>query len=452
MLKLYNSLTKKVEDFTPLHDKRVGIYVCGPTVYAPSHLGHARTWIFFDWLRRYLVYKGLKVKFIQNITDVGHLIADAETGEDKIEKIAKKEGKTPEEIARRFEKEYFRDLANLNILKPEGSPRASEHIKDIIEFIQVLIKKGHAYEVGGNVYFDVSSFADYGKLSGRAVDEARQDTRIKSDPKKKNQADFALWLRSSKEHLQKWSSPWGEGLPRAESRGYPGWHIECSVMSQKYLGQPFDIHGSASEHIFPHHENEIAQSEAYAGKILARFWLHAGMLLIDSKKMSKSLNNYLTIEDALKENSADTIKIAFMTTFWRKPYDLTKKAILEAKKLENRLVRSKMEAQPVKTGFPTQFEQALDDDFNVPKALAVILENLTKLSRRDFEIIEEIFGLKLIEEIKLTKEQGEMIKDREIAREKGDYKEADRIRKELEKEGIIVEDTAAGTRVLTKQG
>jgi len=440
MLRLYNSLTKKIEIFKPIKPRFVGMYVCGPTVYSSDHLGHARTWIFFDWLRRYFLEQNFKVKFVQNITDVGHLVADAEEGEDKIEKEAKEKGKTPTEIARFWESQYFEDLKNLNILKPDFSPRATDHIPEIIDFIQVLIKKNHAYVVGGNVYFDLSSFPAYGKLSGRKIDELISGSRIKIDPRKKSPADFALWLKADPSHLQKWPSPWGEG--------YPGWHIECSVLSTKYLGQPFDIHGAATELIFPHHENEIAQSEAFADKPLARYWLHAGMLKISGQKMAKSAGNFISINEALKNYAAETIKIAFMNTHWRKPFDWVKDAILEAEKIRIRLVRAKIEAQPIKTGFRTEINEALEDDFNVPQALAIILSNLSKLSRDDFDYLEKVFGLKLEEKIKLTSKQKKMVQEREKARQKEDFQKADQIRKELEKEGIIIEDTPAGPRVI----
>ncbi|MFA6492985.1 MAG: cysteine--tRNA ligase [Patescibacteria group bacterium] len=441
MLKIYNTLTRKTEEFKPLKDKQVGMYVCGPTVYGPDHIGHIKTWIFFDWLKRYLLYKGYKVKLVQNITDVGHLVGDEETGEDKIEKQAEKEQKKPEEIARYWEEEHLKDLKSLNFLAPDLMPRATDHIEDIVNFIETLILKGYAYEVKGNVYFNVSKDPNYGKLSGRKAENRETGTRVEIDRDKKDQADFALWLKAEN-HLQKWPSPWGEG--------YPGWHIECSVMSAKYLGQPFDIHGSGVEHIFPHHENEIAQSESFAGVPLSNYWLHTGMLTINGTKMSKSKGNYITVKDALKEYDADTLRIFLMTALWKKPIDWNKKALLEARKLKERLVRAKMEAQLVKTGFPTKLEMTLDDDFNLPKALAVILEDVGKLSRKDFEVIEEIFGLSLEEEIKLTQKQKELIKLREKAREKGDYKESDRIRKILEKEGFVVEDTLTGSRILPK--
>ena len=439
MLKIYNSLGRKIEEFKPIKEGEVGLYVCGPTVYGPDHLGHARTYIFFDWLRRYFLMHDYKVKFIQNITDVGHLMGDAEEGEDKIEKEAKEERKSPDEIARYWENEHFADMKALDVLTPTESPRATEHINDITDFINVLIEKGFAYEKGGNVYFSVDKIPDYGKLSGRNLDEEKQGTRVEVDKKKKNPADFVLWLKADDTHLQKWPSPWGEG--------YPGWHIECSVMSRKYLGQPFDLHGAANEHIFPHHENEIAQSEAYAGKPLANFWVHSGMLTVGDQKMSKSKYNYITIKDVLKEVDADTIKIAFMNTAWKKPFDWSKSAIFEAQKVRERLVRAKEKAQTLKTGIPLLIDEALENDFNVPQALAVIMENISKLSQDDFKYIEEIFGLELEDKIELSKKQEEMMQQRENARKSGDYGLADELRKKLYKEGIIVEDTASGSRI-----
>lgn len=440
MLKYYNSLTRQREIFKPQTKGRVGIYVCGPTVYGPDHLGHARTWIFFDWLRRFLLAKDLKVKFVQNITDVGHLVEE-ESGEDKIEKQAKALKKTPQEIARFFEAEHFKDLAALNILKPDISPRATDHIQDIIEFIKVLIAKGYAYENEGNVYFKVRAFPEYGKLSRRNFSKMKAGARIKNDPLKHDPIDFALWLKADPSHLQKWPSPW--------SKGYPGWHIECSVMSTKYLGQPFEIHGAASENIFPHHENEIAQSFAFAGKPLAHFFLHSGILLINNQKMSKSLKNFITIKDALAKIDADTIKIAFMATFWRKPFNWEEKAILEARKTKEKLIRAKNQAKTGQNNLKPTIEEILDNDFNTPKALAMILSHLDQLTKEDFQYLENVFGLVLESSLKLSLRQKKMIEEREKIRKTGDYQSADLIRKKLEKEGIKIEDTPKGTRVLT---
>jgi len=441
-MQIYNSLGKKLEEFKPLSDQKVGIYVCGPTVYGPDHLGHARTWIFFDWLRRYLSEKSYRVKYVQNITDVGHLIGDEEEGEDKIEKIARESHKTPGEIARFYEQRYFQDLVALNILKPDFSPRATDYIKDIIDYIEKLLAKKHAYEKNGSVYFDISTFADYGQLSGRKIEKTKEDTRIKANPEKKNQADFALWKNADESHLQTWQSPWG--------KGYPGWHIECSVMSEKLLGQPFDIHGSASEHIFPHHENEIAQSETRYERPLAKYWIHGGMLLVGGQKMSKSKKNYISIEDILAKHDADTVKLAFMTTHYRKPFNWEESTISEAEKTRIKLVRAKEVAQPIKTGYPTEIDQALEEDFNVPKALGIILKNLSQLSRNDFAYIEKIFGLRLNPETKLTVEQEGLYKERNEARSQSDYAKADELRKKLEKEGIMLEDGPTGTRYWKK--
>ena len=451
-MRLFNTLGHQKEEFKPLKDKVVNMYVCGPTVYDYDHLGHGRTFIIFDCIRRFLESEGYKVKYLQNITDVGHLTA-TEEGEDKIEKKAKLEKKDPFEIARFFEKEHFADMEALNVLKPDFSPRATDYISDFIKFIEKLIFKKHAYIIDGSVYFDVGNFGDYGKLSGRRVDELIAGARLEPNPKKKNPADFALWRKAAPEHLMQWDSPWG--------KGFPGWHIECSVMAQKFLGDTLDIHGGAVDLVFPHHENEIAQSEAANGKELARFWLHSGMLSINHQKMAKSLGNFITLKDVLKKYDSDTVRLAFLRTHWRRPFDWPasaragrdgqEKALVEAKKMAIRLRRARIEAQDVKTGYKTLIANALSDDFNTPKALSIIFEDLEKLGKSDFDYIEKVFGLTMRQEKILTSEQKKMLGERDIAREKEDFKKADEIRKNLEKQGIIVEDTTEGTRVLTLQ-
>jgi len=464
MIKFFNTLGHKKENFEPLKDKTVSMYVCGPTVYDYDHLGHARTFIIFDCIRRFLEAEGYKVKYLQNITDVGHLTDDADQGEDKIEKKAKEEKIDPFKISRFYEEEHFKDMAALNVLKPDLSPRATEHIKDFIKSIERLIKTKHAYPKDGNVYFDVTSFPEYGKLSGRKLDELLEAVRIEKDPRKKNPADFALWKKADPKHLMQWDSPWG--------KGFPGWHIECSSLAQKYLGDTLDIHGGAVELVFPHHENEIAQSESLTGRPLARFWLHTGLVTIKGQKMSKSAGNFITIKDLLKEYDLDTIRIAILRTHWRKPFDWDQTSFEEAKKLARRLERARLqrlsarlpmtgtvgqasdgeqargEAQNVKTGYKTAIANALADDFNSPKALGIILEDMSKLSQSDFDYLEKIFGLKMRGKVKLTKKQEEMIRKREKAREENNFQKADQIRKALEKEGIILEDTTEGTRVL----
>ncbi|GAH03789.1 unnamed protein product, partial [marine sediment metagenome] len=278
--------SRKKEKFKPQKDKIVKMYVCGPTVYDYDHLGHARVGIFYDIVRRYLTFLGHKVQFVQNITDVGHL-TESETGEDKIEKKAKFEKKTPEQIARFYEKEHFKDFAALNILKPTFSPRASKYIPQIIEFIEILIKKGYAYEVSGSVYFDVAKFKDYGKLSGRKSEEQKAGVRIEAEKGKKHPQDFALWKKADQGHIMQWDSLWG--------KGYPGWHIECSVINNEFFGPTTDIHGGAIELVFPHHENEIAQSESVTDKPFVRYWLHIGLVTVEDEKMSKSVGNIITI-------------------------------------------------------------------------------------------------------------------------------------------------------------
>lgn len=415
------------------------MYVCGPTVYGPDHLGHIKTWIFFDFLKRFFVAEGYKVKLVQNITDVGSLVGDGEVGEDKIEKTAKEEKKTPEEIARFYEVEHLKDLESLNFLKPDALPRATEHIKEIIEFIEKLIKKGHAYEKRGNVYFDVASDPSYGVLSGRKLEDMLTGTRIEEDKNKKNPADFALWKKAEEKNIQKWPSPWGEG--------YPGWHIECSVMSEKYLGITFDIHGSGIEHVFPHHENELAQSRCCNNQTLANYWLHTGMLSIDGEKMSKSRSNFITVKEALKSYSPDTVRLFFMTGLWRKPLDWSEASLEETRKMALKITRAKGEANIEKSGYRLEIAQALEDDFNTPKALSVIFSHLHELGKEDFDYIQEVFGLKLEDDLKLTQEQEDMVQEREKARKSGNYALADKIRKSLEEENISVEDTTEGTKI-----
>ncbi len=441
MIKFFNTLGHKKEEFKPLKDKIVTMYVCGPTVYDYDHLGHGRTFIIFDCIRRFLESEGYKVKYLQNITDVGHLVGDVDSGEDKIEKKAKEEKIDPYEIARKFENAHFQDMQALNVLKPDFSPRATDHINDFINLTKKLIEKKHAYVVDGSVYFDVASFGDYGKLSGRRVDELIAGKRIENDPKKKNPADFALWKKAEKNHLMQWDSPWG--------KGFPGWHIECSALAQKYLGDTIDIHGGAVELVFPHHENEIAQSEAVTGKPFSRYFLHSGLLNINGQKMAKSLGNFVTLKDILEKYDSDTVRLAVLRTHWRKPLDWQEEALEEAKKMAIRLMRARIEAQDVKTGYKTLIANALSDDFNTPKALSIIFEDLEKLGKSDFDYVEKVFGLKMRQGKKLTPEQEKMLEERDIAREKEDFKKADEIRKNLEKQGIIVEDTTEGTRVLT---
>lgn len=380
-LRIYNSLTRKKEEFKPLHPNRVHIYVCGPTVYSEPHIGHAKSYVSFDVVVRYFRYLGYTVKYVQNITDVGHLTDDADEGEDKISKEARRAKIEPMEIAQRFTWSFFDAMDALNVIRPDISPHASGHIIEQIEVVKKLIAKGFAYEANGSVYFDVSKFPEYGKLSGRKVEELESGTRIEINPEKRNPNDFALWKKADPSHLMQWPSPWGQG--------FPGWHIECSVMSMKYLGETFDIHGGGLDNIFPHHECEIAQSEAATGKPFARYWMHNNMVTVNGSKMGKSLGNFSTVADALSKYSAATIRYFVLSSHYRNPLDFSDKALEGAQtgiekvqstvaKLKE-LVASSSELQDFKPPFSVaeyrkNFEQAMDDDFNTPKAIAVLFD------------------------------------------------------------------------------
>src|SRR5512137_2970523 len=293
-LRLYNSLTRRTEEFTPIVEGKVGIYVCGPTVYGHAHLGHAKSYISFDVLVRYLRYLDYSVTYVQNITDVGHLTDDADAGEDKIAKAALKERKHPMALAEYYTRSYFEDMDKLNVIRPDISPRASGHIVEQIELVKTLLAKRYAYEVNGSVYFDVAKFPGYGKLSGRNTEEMQAGARVEVSSDKKNPADFALWKKAEPNHIMQWPSPWG--------MGFPGWHLECSVMSMKYLGVTLDIHGGGLENQFPHHECEIAQSEAANDAPFVRYWVHNNMVTVDGQKMGKSLGNFITLKQAFAGN------------------------------------------------------------------------------------------------------------------------------------------------------
>ncbi|MCK4283823.1 MAG: cysteine--tRNA ligase, partial [Candidatus Brocadiae bacterium] len=322
MLKVYNSLGRELEEFKPLREGFIGIYVCGPTVYGHSHIGHAKSYVSFDVIVRYLRYRfpHHRVRYVQNITDVGHLTDDADMGEDKVGLRARELGIEPMEVVETFTRSYFEDMDALNVLRPDISPRPSGHIPEQIEIIRNLLDRGHAYEVNGSVYFDVSSWPQYGRLSGRSVDDQIEGTRVESSEEKRHPADFALWKRAEPGHVMRWSSPWGEG--------FPGWHLECSVMATKYLGETADIHGGGIENMFPHHENEIAQSEAATGKPFVRCWLHNGMVTVEGQKMGKSLGNFITLKDAFAgEPPLDqpvrplVMRYFVLTSHYRSPLD-----------------------------------------------------------------------------------------------------------------------------------
>ncbi|MBI5470724.1 MAG: cysteine--tRNA ligase [Ignavibacteriae bacterium] len=379
-LHLYNTLSRQKEQFTPLHEGYVGMYVCGPTVYGHSHLGHAKSYVSFDVIVRYLRYLGYKVTYVQNITDVGHLLGDTNEGEDRLLKASRLEQKHPMEVAEFYTRSYFEDMDALNVLRPDISPRAAAHVVEQIEMIKDLLAKELAYEADGSVYFDVQKFHGYGKLSGRTVDELEAGARVEVKSEKRHPADFALWKNAQPEHIMRWPSPW--------SVGFPGWHIECSAMSMKYLGERFDIHGGGLENQFPHHECEIAQSEGATGKQFVKYWLHNNMVTVDSQKMGKSLGNFTTLKDAFKKWKPETIRFFILQSHYRSTLDFSDDAVDAAGKglekltntvrnLRERINAAKEDGTPIGIDlqkYKSAFTAAMDDDFNTPQAVAALFD------------------------------------------------------------------------------
>lgn len=382
-LHLYNTLRREKEEFKPIHDGRVGVYVCGPTVYGHSHLGHAKSYVSFDVIVRYLRHAGYKVLYVQNITDVGHLTDDADEGEDKIEKLSRSDRVHPMQIAEMYTRSYFEDMDAMGLVRPDISPRASGHILEQIEIVERLVHEGYAYVANGSVYFDVSKFAGYGKLSGRSVEDMEAGARVEVNPDKRHAADFALWKKAEPGHIMQWPSPWG--------RGFPGWHIECSAMSMKYLGESFDIHGGGLENQFPHHECEIAQSECSTGRPFVKYWLHNNMVTMNGQKMGKSLGNSVSLKDAFKQYDPLVVRFFILQSHYRSTLDFSGEALLGAKTgLEKLLntVRNLREEQAKGTAsgegiteaaidlesYKHRFTAAMDDDFNSPQAIAVLFD------------------------------------------------------------------------------
>lgn len=400
-LVVYNTLTRKKEKFEPVNPGAVGIYVCGPTVYGDSHLGHAKSYISFDIVIRYFRYLGYKVRYVQNITDVGHLQSDADEGEDKIAEQARVEQLEPMEVVENYTRSYFEDMDALNILRPDISPRASGHIPEQIEMIEKLINKGYAYNAEGNVYFSIDKFPDYGKLSGRTVEEMKEGHRVEVKEEKRNPADFALWKKAEPSHIMQWNSPWG--------KGYPGWHLECSCMSNKYLGETFDIHGGGIENKFPHHESEIAQSEAANEKPFARFWMHNNMVTVDGVKMGKSLGNFTTIKQALETHSALAVRFFILSSHYRSTLDFSADALDAAEKgiqrihdfvrkiLNFKVTNKKTDEifeKEIET-YKNNFMLAMDDDFNSPRAIAATFDFIKKANPWLEQTADKINGLSL---------------------------------------------------------
>lgn len=467
MLKFYNTFTRKKEIFKPLHDKKVGLYTCGPTVYNYAHIGNLRTYIFEDILARTLEYDGYQVKHVMNITDVGHLTSDADTGEDKIEKEAKKERKSVWQIADFYTKAFFGDLQKLNIEKPTIIVKATDTISDQIKIIQKLIEKKYAYETKSAIYFDVSRFKNYGKLSGQPLKEkitaARKEVVV--DLEKRNSADFALWFKLAgrfKNHIMHWPSPWGQG--------FPGWHIECSAISTKHLGQPFDIHTGGVDHIGTHHTNEIAQSEAAFGKLLAKFWLHGEFLLIDKDKMAKSEDNFITLKDIIDRGiNPLAFRYLCLQTHYRSKLNFSWKSLEAAQsslwkiddsihtiwpRKENIKDVNRVKLSPGSDTLLKEFKTAVDDDLNTPKALATLHKTLDSSmisSGEKARLISEFNKILAIiisspKPLEITAEIKGLVAQREKYRASKQFVKADRLRKEIERLGYVIQDTPHGPK------
>lgn len=457
-MKLYNTLTKKIEEFKPLNPPLVTFYSCGPTVYDYTHIGHMRTYVNNDLLKRTLEYLGYQVKHVMNTTDVGHLTGDDDRGEDKIEKGAKKTGKTVWEVAEFFTNFFIKTIEALNIKKPDILCPATKHIKEMIELIKILQEKNFTYETDEAVYFDVSKFKNYGKLSGQKLEEKIKGAREKVyiDPQKKHPADFALWFKRVgrfKNHTMHWDSPWGDG--------FPGWHIECSAMSMKYLGETIDIHAGGIDHIPVHHENEIAQSEAATGKTFVKYWFHNNFLMVDNQKMSKSLGNFYTINDLKKHNIEPlAVRYLFLQSHYRKIMNFTWEAARSAQEGYNNLkkiildLKSKLQNTQKKKNysndyqnFLVSFSKTISNDLQIPQALAIAWEMLKSNidNTEKLELIlefDKVFGLKLKEivEEKIPDEVIKLAEERKKARQKKDFKTSDKIREKIEKLGYKIED------------
>ena len=465
-MKIFNTLTRRKEEFVPLEEGKVKMYVCGPTVYNLIHIGNARPMIIFDTVRRYMEYKGYEVNYVSNFTDV----------DDKIIKKAIEEGVSAEEISTRYIKECKKDMADMNVKPATTAPQATQEIQGMIDMIQTLIDKGYAYPAAdGTVYFRVKKFKDYGKLSHKNLDDLQSGFRslkVSGEDQKEDPLDFVLW-KPKKEGEPSWPSPWCDGRP--------GWHIECSVMSKKYLGEEIDIHAGGEDLIFPHHENEIAQSECCNGKIFARYWMHNGFLNIDNRKMSKSLGNFRTVRQIGEQYDLQVLRFFMLNAHYRSPLNFSAELMEAAKNSLERILEAAGKLSDRKDngaaeniteeelallkeaeGFVTKFEAAMDDDFNTADALAAIFElvkfantNVDENSSKEFAggLYEELFklsdvlGLKIEkkEEI-LDKEIEDLIQERQAARKAKDFKRADEIRDELLKKGIILKDTREGVK------
>lgn len=452
-LKLYNTLTHKKENFKPLNEEAVRIYSCGPTVYNYAHIGNFRAYIFMDILRRVLEYNGYKLKHVMNITDVGHLESDADEGEDKMLKASKRENKDPYEIAKYYTDIFLRDLDSLNIERPEIICKATDNIKEMISYVEEILKNGYAYETSKGIYFDISKLDKYPELSNRNIEDQIAGARVDVDPEKRGPYDFALFIKAPKEHLMKWETPWG--------LCYPGWHIECSAMSKKYLGEQFDIHTGGIDHVPTHHENEIAQCKGATGKIPAQIWMHCEFITIDNGKMSKSLGNTYTLDDLEKRGiSSLAYKLFCFSSHYRNKLNFTFENIEGAKIALNRLregyqknLHSSEKANPLDIlDFRNKFLEAINDDLNIPMAMGIVWEVIkSPVKSKEYADLllefDSVLGLKIdmVEENpELPQEILDLIELRKTARKEKNWEESDRLRDEIISKGFKVKDTKEG--------
>ena len=454
----YNTLTKSKEEFKPLKGNEVRMYTCGPTVYKDATIGNMKSYIFMDTLRRTLRYNGYDLKHAMNITDVGHLVSDGDEGEDKMVKAAKEEKKTPLEIAAFYTEKFLNDFDRLNIDRPEIICKATDHIKEMEEFVQKLLDNGYAYETSTAIYFDVSKLDEYGILSGIDLRNQKAGARVEIDEEKRNPYDFALWIKAPENHIMKWESPWG--------LCYPGWHIECSTMSNKYLGKTFDIHTGGIDLVPTHHENEIAQSKGCTGEVPAKFWMHCEFLLIDGGKMSKSLGNAYLVQDIIdKGYEALAFKMMCFTSHYRNKLNFTWEALESSQNALNRLrdgYKKHSEGNEdiedsIIQEYKTKFQEAINDDLNMPVAMSVIWDvvknpNKSKQLAKLLLDFDKVLGVDIQKEVEaktleLPEEINALIEKRKEARINKDWALSDQIRDELKEKGYVVKDTKEGMQV-----
>ncbi len=451
----YNTLTKKKELFKTIEPQKVKMYSCGPTVYKDATIGNMRTNLFQDTLRRVLEYNGYEVKQVMNITDVGHLVSDGDEGEDKMLKSAREEHKTPMEIAEHYTKLFFRDLERLNVEMPEVICKATDHIKEMLEMVQKIMERGYAYETSTAIYFDVSKLDEYGILSGIKLDEQKSGARVEVDPEKKNPYDFALWIKAPENHLMKWDSPWGPS--------YPGWHIECSAMSTKYLGEEFDIHTGGIDLIPTHHENEIAQNKGACGKIPAHYWMHGEYLLINGGKMSKSLGNVYLLDDIVKRGYDPLVYRLFnFSCHYKGKLNFTWEGIEAASTALTRLRDGYQKHLTGNADVPDEviaeienkFHQAINGDLNMPLAMSAVWEAVKYQDKSPkmaklLEKFDTVLGLKITEkkEEEIPQEILDLVEQRKIARQEKNWAESDRLRDLITEKGYSVKDTKDGVEV-----